>query len=404
MIDIAILRDDPAALEAGLARRSVTVDVAALRILDGERRTVRADAEELRARQKEGGKAIAGLEGAEKEAAIAVAAELSDRYKEMLSRADELDNEFMATWVTIPNLADDTAAEGLTEEDYVEISRWGNPPEFGFEPQDHVDLGTELGVIDIERATKISGSGFGIIKGRLALLEFALVRWAFDVLSGYGFEPVLPPVLVREEALFGTGFFPADRDQVYSVGEDDLYLAGTSEVPLAAMHGDEFLDPEEFPIRYAGFSTCFRVEAGTYGKDTRGLVRLHQFNKVELVTVTTPESSYDELERLTGNAEEVLKKLELPYRVVSLCTGDLGFAATKTYDLEVWLPAQNTYREISSCSNCGDFQARRAKIRYRPEGKKAKPRLTHTLNGSALAVGRTVVALLENGQQADGSV
>ena len=402
MIDVAILRDDPAALEAGLARRSVTVDVAALRILDGERRAVRADAEELRARQKEGGKAIAGLEGAEKEAAIAVAAELSDRYKEMLSRADELDNEFMATWVTIPNLADDTAADGLTEEDYVEISRWGDPPEFGFEPQDHVDLGTELGVIDIERATKISGSGFGIIKGRLALLEFALVRWAFDVLSGYGFEPVLPPVLVREEALFGTGFFPADRDQVYSVGEDDLYLAGTSEVPLAAMHGDEFLDPEEFPIRYAGFSTCFRVEAGTYGKDTRGIFRVHQFDKVEMFSFVHPESSGQEHDFLLAREEELVQALGIPYRVVNVSAGDLGASAAKKYDIEGWFPGEDRYRELTSTSNTTDYQARRLRIRFKDQD--GKSRLVHTLNGTVFAVGRTLIAIMENFQTGDGSV
>jgi len=402
MIDVAILRDDPAALEAGLARRSVTVDVAALRILDGERRAVRADAEELRARQKERGKAIAGLEGAEKEAAIAVAAELSDRYKEMLSRADELDNEFMATWVTIPNLADDTAAEGLTEEDYVEISRWGNPPEFGFEPQDHVDLGTELGVIDIERATKISGSRFGIIKGRLAILEFALVRWAFDVLSGYGFEPVVPPVLVREEALFGTGFFPADRDQVYSVGEDDLYLVGTSEVPLAAMHGDEFLDPEEFPIRYAGFSTCFRVEAGTYGKDTRGIFRVHQFDKVEMFSFVHPESSGQEHDFLLAREEELVQALGIPYRVVNVSAGDLGASAAKKYDIEGWFPGEDRYRELTSTSNTTDYQARRLKIRFKDED--GKSRLVHTLNGTVFAVGRTLIAIMENFQTGEGSV
>ncbi len=402
MIDVAILRDDPSALEAGLARRSVTVDVAALRTLDGERRAVRADAEELRARQKEGGKAIAGLEGAEKETAIASAAELSDRYREMLSRADALDNEFMATWVTIPNLADDTAAEGLTEEDYVEISRWGNPPEFGFEAQDHVDLGTELGVIDIERATKISGSRFGIIKGRLAMLEFALVRWAFDALAGYGFEPVVPPVLVREEALFGTGFFPADREQVYSVGEDDLYLAGTSEVPLAAMHGDEFLDPEELPIRYAGFSTCFRVEAGTYGKDTRGIFRVHQFDKVEMFSFVHPERSGQEHDFLLAREEELVQALGIPYRVVNVSAGDLGASAAKKYDIEGWFPGQDRYRELTSTSNTTDYQARRLRIRFKDEH--GKSRLVHTLNGTVFALGRTLIAIMENFQTGEGSV
>ncbi|GMQ84594.1 MAG: serine--tRNA ligase [Acidimicrobiia bacterium] len=402
MIDVAILRDDPGALEAGLERRGVRVDVAALGALDVQRRAVRAETEELRARQKEGGKAIAGLDGADKDAAIAAAAELADQYKEMLSRADALDNKFMATWVTIPNLADDTAADGFTEEDYEEIRRWGTPPAFGFEPRDHVDLGAGLGVIDIERATKISGSRFGIIKGRLAMLEFALVRWAFDVLGGHGFEPVVPPVLVREEALFGTGFFPADREQVYSVGEDDLYLVGTSEVPLAAMHGDEFLEREDLPIRYVGFSTCFRVEAGTYGKDTRGIFRVHQFDKMEMFSFVHPESSRQEHDFLLAREEELIQALGIPYRVVNVSAGDLGASAAKKYDIEGWFPGQDRYRELTSTSNTTDYQARRLGIRFKDEN--GKRRLVHTLNGTVFAVGRTLIAIMENLQTADGSV
>jgi seryl-tRNA synthetase len=308
----------------------------------------------------------------------------------------------MATWVTVPNLADASAADGLTEEDSLEISRWGEPPEFGFEVQDHVDLGTELGVIDIERATKISGSRFGIIKGRLAMLEFALVQWAMNELDNHGFEAVVPPVLVREEALFGTGFFPADREQVYSVREDDLFLVGTSEVPLAAMHGDEFLDGHDLPVRYAGFSTCFRVEAGTYGKDTRGIFRVHQFDKVEMFSFTHPDAASEEHEFLLAREEELVRALGIPYRVVNVAAGDLGASAAKKYDIEAWFPGQDRYREITSTSNTTDYQARRLKIRFKDDD--GKSRLVHTLNGTAVAVGRTLIAIMENFQTGEGTI
>ncbi len=402
MLDVAILRDDPARLSAALARRGVDVGVDALVSLDEERRRTRVEAEELRARQKEVGKTIATLEGEEKTAAIAEAGTLSDRYKELLAGADELDDEFMAIWVTLPNIADPTAADGLTEDDYEEISRWGDPPEFGFEPQDHVELGTELGVIDMERAAKISGTRFGIIKGRLALLEFALVRWAMDRLTAHGFEPVVPPVLVREEALYGTGFFPADREQVYSVREDDLYLVGTSEVPLAAMHGDEFLDAAEFPLRYAGFSSCFRVEAGTYGKDTTGIFRVHQFDKVEMFSFVHPDASAQEHDCLLAREEELVQALGLPYRVVNVAAGDLGASAAKKYDIEAWFPGQERYREITSTSNTTDYQARRLRIRFKDE--EGNSTLAHTLNGTAVAVGRTLIAIMENFQTGEGTV
>jgi seryl-tRNA synthetase len=402
MLDVAILRDDPDALVAGMARRGLDLDVEGLRTLDGRRRSVRVEAEELRAKQKDAGKAIAGLDGAAKDAAIEQAGELSDRYKELLADADALDDEFMATWVTVPNLADATAADGLTEEDSLEISRWGEPPEFGFEVRDHVDLGAELGVIDIERATKISGSRFGIIKGRLAMLEFALVQWAMNELGNYGFEAVVPPVLVREEALFGTGFFPADREQVYSVREDDLFLVGTSEVPLAAMHGDEFLDGHDLPVRYAGFSTCFRVEAGTYGKDTRGIFRVHQFDKVEMFSFTHPDAAPEEHEFLLAREEELVRALGIPYRVVNVAAGDLGASAAKKYDIEAWFPGQERYREITSTSNTTDYQARRLKIRFKDDD--GKSRLVHTLNGTAVAVGRTLIAIMENFQTAEGTI
>ena len=402
MIDVAVLRDDPNALVAALERRGAAIDIDALRSLDAERRAARAEAEELRARQKEAGKAITGLEGAGKDAAIAKAGGLSDRYKELLAGADRLDDEFMATWVTIPNLADATAAEGLTEEDYEEVSRWGDPPEFGFDPKDHVELGEELGVIDVERASKISGTRFGIIKGPLAMLEFALVRWAMGELAEHGFDPVVPPVLVREDALFGTGFFPADREQVYSVNEDDLFLVGTSEVSLAAMHGDEFMDRGDLPIRYAGFSTCFRVEAGTYGKDTSGIFRVHQFDKVEMFSFTLPENSVTEHDFLLAREEQLVQALGIPYRVVNVSAGDLGASAAKKYDIEAWFPGQDRYREITSTSNTTDYQARRLKIRYKDNDGNSQ--FVHTLNGTAVAIGRTLIAIMENFQTGEGTI
>ncbi len=401
MIDVGILREQPELLAASLERRGESLDVAELIELDEKRRAVRIEAEEMRARQRDIGKSIASLTGDDKTTAIEEAGRLSARYKERLAEADALDAQFMERWVTIPNLADETAADGFDEEDNVEITRWGTPPAFDFEVRDHVDLGTALGVIDVERATKISGSRFGMLKGKLALLEMAMVRWAMDGLSDYGFTPVLPPILVREQALFGTGFFPADRDQVYSVKEDDLYLVGTSEVPLAAMHGDEIFDAGDLPLRYAGFSTCFRVEAGTYGKDTRGLFRVHQFDKVEMFSFVHPDRSRDEHDLLLAREEELVRALELPYRVVNVAAGDLGASAAKKYDIEAWFPGQERYREITSTSNTTDYQSRRLKIRFKDED--GKNRLVHTVNGTAIT-GRALICVVENHQQADGTI
>ena len=302
----------------------------------------------------------------------------------------------------IPNITDPTAADGLDEDDAVEVSRFGEPAEFGFEVKDHVELGTALGIVDIERATKISGSRFGMIKGDLAILEFAIVRWAMDNLVGHGFMPVIPPVLVREQALFGTGFFPGDREQVYSVEQDDLYLVGTSEVPLAAMHGEEVFAEEDLPLRYAGYSTCFRVEAGTYGKDTRGMFRVHQFDKVEMFSFVHPDLSVAEHDMLLEREEELVRQLEIPYRVVNVAAGDLGDSAAKKYDIEAWFPGQERYREITSTSNTTDYQSRRLRIRFKDEG--GSNRFVHTLNGTAVALGRTLIALMENHQDGEGSI
>jgi seryl-tRNA synthetase len=400
MIDITILRERRAELEQSLARRGVEVDLDHLVDLDKRRRAVRSKAEELRAKQKEIGKSISSLSGDDRQAAIDEAGDIAERYKELVAEADVLDEEFNALWISLPNMTDPTAAEGLEEEDAIEIKRVGELPEFDFDVRDHVDLGVALGVIDIERAVKMSGSRFALKKGKLALLEMALMRWAVAKMSTYGFTPVIPPVLVREHALYGTGFFPGDREQVYSVREDDLYLVGTSEVPLAAMHGDEILDGDDLPLRYVGVSTCFRVEAGTYGKDTRGMFRVHQFDKAEMFSFVHPDRSRDEHDYLLEREEELVRALEIPYRVVNVAAGDLGSSAAKKYDIEAWFPGQGRYREITSTSNTTDFQARRLKIRVKTDGGN---QFVHTLNGTVVTP-RHLIALMENHQQSDGSI
>jgi seryl-tRNA synthetase len=400
MIDVTLLRTSPEVIAASLERRGVEVDLEALADIDRRRRETRASAEQMRARQKELGGSIAGLDGDARSEAIAEAGELSTAYKEALAAADALDEQFNDVWVALPNLTDETAAAGLHEEDSEEISRWGDPavPDGA---QDHVDLGTALGVLDIERAARLSGSRFGYVMGPLVRLEFALVQFALDHLEPHGFKPVVPPVLVREEALVGTGFLPGDREQVYALEKDDLFLVGTSEVPLAGLHMDEILDADSLPIRYAGFSTCFRREAGTHGKDTRGIFRVHQFDKVEMFSFCHPDASRAEHDFLLEREEELVRALEIPYRVVNVAAGDLGASAAKKYDIEAWFPGQERYREITSTSNTTDFQSRRLKIRFRDESGN---QLVHTLNGTAVAIGRWLIAIMENHQQPDGSI
>ena len=401
MIDINLLRNDRDGLAESLSRRGVEFDLDELGSLDEERRGARAAAEVLRAEQKTAGKSIANLDGADKQAAIAGAAKLSEDYKGLIALADDLDERFNAIWIRLPNMTDPTAAEGLHEEDAVEIKRVGSPPKFAYDSKDHVELGSALGVLDVERAAKVSGSRFGFVMGDLAIMEFALVRYAMDLLMPHGFVPMIPPVLVREDALYGTGFFPGDAEQVYSIPEDDLYLVGTSEVPIAAFHADEIFDAEQLPVRYAGYSTCFRREAGTYGKDTRGIFRVHQFDKVEMFSFVDADSSQAEHEFLLAREEELIAGLDLPYRVVNVAAGDLGSSASKKFDIEAWFPSQERYREVTSTSNTTDYQSRRLKIRYRTE---AGNTLVHTLNGTAIAVGRILIALMENHQLEDGTV
>jgi len=375
--------------------------------LDGERRRLIQETEQLRHRQRKVGEEIA-RRGKAKEDASDLKAEMKGvaaRIKEGEARRQEVEESLRAFLLIVPNRPDPGVPVGPDESANVEVRRVGEPPAFEFTPKAHWDLGPELGILDFERAAKISGARFAVQWGLGARLERALGQFMLDVQTSRGYLEVVPPYLVTAETLIGTGQLPKFEGDLFktAAGERDLYLIPTAEVPLTGLHRDEMLDADTLPRKYVAFTPCFRSEAGSYGKDVRGLIRQHQFHKVELVKLTTPETSGDELEAMVADAEEILKRLGLAYRVVVLSTGDMGFSAARTYDIEVWLPGQQAYREISSCSNCTDFQARRANLRYRPEPK-AKPRFVHTLNGSGLAVGRTLIAVLENHQQADGSV
>lgn len=399
MIDPHILRNEPESLTRSLRLRGIDLDVSFLVTLDERRRTERAAAEEVRAEQKTVGKSVSQLDGDERQAAIARAGELSATYKTSLANADASDAEFNEIWETLPNLVDATAAAGTEEEDAEELRRWGEPGDGEY--LDHVTLGENHGFLDVERAAKVSGSRFGFILGPLVRLEFALANYAMDRLEPHGFTPVIPPVLVRDHALYGTGFFPGDKDQVYALADDDLYLIGTSEVALAAMHADEILDGDRFPLRYAGFSTCFRRESGTYGKDTRGIFRVHQFDKVEMFSFVHPDTARHEHDFLLAREEDLVQGLGIPYRVMNIAAGDLGASAAKKYDIEAWFPGQGRYREITSTSNTTDYQARRLKIRFRDGDSN---RLAYTLNGTAIAMGRWLIAIVENYQQPDGTI
>ena len=330
--------------------------------------------------------------------------QVGTRIKELDQKLATVQQELQEIVLAIPNLCDDQVPLGQDDSDNVEIRRWGHPPRFTFQPLPHWEIGERNGFLDFERSARMAGARFCLLKGFASRLERALINFFLDLhTQKHGYTEVLPPFLVNSRAMTGTGQLPKFKEDLFKIQDWDLWLIPTAEVPVTNIHSDETLAEEDLPVKYAAYTPCFRSEAGSYGKDTRGLIRQHQFDKVELVKLTTPEQSDQELEKLLGDAEEILQLLNLPYRVVILCSGDLGFSATRTYDIEVWLPGQNCYREISSCSNFRDFQARRAGIRYRPNGQK-KSRLVHTLNGSGLAVGRTLLAILENYQQEDGSV
>lgn len=401
MIDLRLVREDPEYVKAALARRGMEPRIDELLEIDARRRDAQTRLGALRARQKRVGKEVPRLEGDAKQKLLDELKELSDDIKRLQAEEDSASVELTKLLLEIPNLPHESVPDGAGDENSVELRQWGLPPAFDFPVRDHLEIGQGLDILDTQRASKVSGARFAYIKGKGALLELALVRFVVDKLGHHGFGPVIPPVLVRREAMEGTGFLPTDEQQIYKLADDDLYLVGTSEVSIAAMHQDEFIDIEGLPLRYAGISTCFRREAGAYGKDTRGIFRVHQFDKVEMFSFAHPDASWNEHEFLLACQEEIFQALEIPYRVVNICAGELGASAAKKYDIEAWLPGQAAYREVTSCSNCTDYQARRLKTRFRTE---SGPQLLHTLNGTAIAVGRAIVALLENHQRADGSV
>jgi seryl-tRNA synthetase len=402
VLDLKLVRDDPDTVRAALARRdpALAEAVDGLLDLDARRRSLITEVDRLRAEQKRRGKEVAQATPERRAEVLAGLKQLATSVDQAEARLRRVEEELGDLLARIPNLPDPSVPAG-GEEDAVELRRVGTVRELDFRPRDHLELGELLGAIDTARAAKVSGARFGYLTGPGAMLEFALVQFAIERLSSAGFVPMIPPVLVRREAMFGTGFLPTDEQQIFRTADDDLYLAGTSEVPLVSYHTGEILDPGTLPRRYVGFSTCFRREAGSYGKDTRGIFRVHQFDKVEMVSFVLPEASAEEHELLLAREEEILGALEIPYRVVNIAAGDLGGSAAKKYDCEAWIPSQGTWRELTSTSNCTDYQARRIGCRVRePDGN----RPVHTLNGTAVAVGRTIVALLENHQQGDGSV
>ncbi len=387
-----------------LSRRGPGVDLGPVVRLAAERRTRIAEVEGLRQKQNVASGQL--RETRDAEALSALRAELkkvSETIREMDARLAEVEAALQAEMLRLPNLPHESVPDGEDAADNVVVRTWGEPRRFDFSPREHSEIGETLGILDFARAAKIAGARFAVYWDGGARLERALGSFMLDVHRERGYREVLPPVLVNRASYVGTGQFPKFEEDVFAVARHDLFLVSTAEVPVTNLHRDEVLDASELPKKYAAYTSCFRSEAGSYGKDTRGLIRQHQFQKVELVKLSRPETSYEEHEALTRDAEEILRRLGLPYRVVLLCAGDLGFGAAKCYALEVWLPGQNAFREISSCSNFEDFQARRARIRFK-EGPGGKPRLVHTLNGSGLAVGRTVVAILENFQRADGTV
>jgi seryl-tRNA synthetase len=401
MIDLKLLREDPERVRKAYARRGGFEGLDGVLELDARYLELLKAVEALRAEQNAASKAIGQASPEDRPSAIEKAKELSDGLKRLVPDLEVAEAELQEAIAYMPNIPDGSVPDGSTEEDNVVEREVGERREFDFEPQDHVTLGERLGIFDSERGAKASGSRFVYLTGPGVILEMALVRLAIDFLGERGFTPVIPPVLVRRQAMFGTGFLPTEEHEFYKSDRDDLYLVGTSEVPLAAMHSDEILPADRLPRRYAGYSPCFRREAGTYGKETKGLVRVHQFDKVEQFSFAHPDESWDEFAAIRANQERILQDLEIPYRVLVMCAGDLGASAAKKVDNEAWLPGAQRYMEVTSATNATDYQARRLGIRFKADGGN---RLVHTLNGTACAVGRTLVALLENHQRPDGSI
>ncbi len=408
MLDSKFMEENMLEVKRRIESRGAAVDFDQFMALDRGRKEIIKKVEELERERNVGSKKMGELmrEGKKDEAG-----KLQEEMKKISSQIKDLgelrskaEEEFRDYMLTIPNIPNDLVPVGKNEEDNLEIRKWGEQRDFDFEPKDHIEIGKDLDILDLDRAAKITGARFALYKGQGARLERALINFMLDLHTNeHGYKEVLPPFMANTDSFIGTGNLPKFEEELFKVKDTNFYLIPTAEVPVTNIHRDEILKEEELTIKYVAYTPCFRSEAGSYGKDVKGIIRQHQFNKVELVKFSTPENSYEEHESLTENAERVLQLLGLHYRVVLLCTGDMGFSSAKTYDLEVWVPSENTYREISSCSNFEDFQARRASIRYRPKGG-GKTQFAHTLNGSGLAVGRTVIGILENFQNADGSV
>ncbi|MBT8360195.1 MAG: serine--tRNA ligase [Deltaproteobacteria bacterium] len=409
MLELRFIRENIDLVKTKTAKRGLATDMLdRFMEIDARRLAILGDVESLKNRRNIVSKEISVFkksgDNASAEPLIAEMKEANSRIKELDDELADVLGALQEIVMTVPNLCDESVPEGMDDTDNVEVKVWGEKPSFAFEPKPHWDLGVNLGILDFERAAKLSGARFAVLSGLAARLDRALTNFMLDLQTNeHGYEEILPPFLVNTPSMTSTGQLPKFAEDLFKIQDWDLYLIPTAEVPVTNIHRDETIAESELPIKYTAFTPCFRSEAGSHGRDTRGLIRQHQFNKVELVKFTTPETSFDELESLLEDAEKVLQLLGLHYRVVTLCSGDLGFSATKTYDIEVWLPGQQAYREISSCSNFLEFQARRGAIRYRPEGEK-KSRLVHTLNGSGLAVGRTLVAIMENYQQKDGTM
>ncbi|MBQ6998499.1 MAG: serine--tRNA ligase [Clostridia bacterium] len=404
MLDIKRLREDTENVKAALARRKEDIDIDAILAVDAKRREVLFEAEQLKSRQNEVSKQIPAMKkaGEDTTAIFKEMKELSEKIKDFDEQIRTLDEELNLKMLSVPNIPNADVPDGDTDEDNVEIRRWGEPTKFDFEPKAHWDVGADLGILDAATAAKVTGTRFTFYKGLGSRLERSVINFYLNTHTDNGYTEIFPPYMVHRRSMIGTGQLPKFEEDAFKTN-NDYFLIPTAEVPVTNMHRDEILSADQLPLKYAAYSACFRAEAGSAGKDTRGLIRQHQFNKVELVKFTTPETSYEELDKLTADAERVLQMLGLPYRVVRICVGDLGFTAAKKYDIEVWMPSYNRYVEISSCSNFEDFQARRANIKYK-NSPTDKAQFVHTINGSGVAIGRTVAAILENNQNADGSV
>ncbi len=404
MLDLKFIIENPEEVKKGAEKKNVKIDIDKIVKLYEEKKEKLQEIEQLRALQNEVSKKIPQSQEDEKSSLLKEMGEVKEKIKALEPDLEKLEKQIDDLVLDVPNPPLDSVPSGKSEEDNQVLRTEGKKPEFNFEAKTHFDIGKELDIIDIERGVRSSGARFYYLKNEAALLEFALVQHVIHKLHSKGFSPVIPPVLVKEDAMYATGFFPADRNEIYNVNpeEDNLFLVGTSEVPLTMLHATEILEEQEFPIRYCGYSSCFRREAGSYGKDTAGIIRTHQFNKIEMFSFCHPDKSQEEHDFILSIEEEIMKELGFHYQVINICGGDLGAPAAKKYDIEVWIPTQEKFRELTSCSNCTDFQARRSKIRYKKED--GKKEYAHTLNGTAVAIGRTLVAILENYQNEDGTV